>query len=94
MKIKFSPKSSPNPWSGAVVNDQTARVNGTQYVFSPDIVVYDPSGPILEVYRQDGELYVTVLRTYQGSAPWDTGEYHDISRYTELGGDRIDRRHY
>jgi len=78
VQVKFSPQQSDYAWAGSVINDNVAEVNGVQYAFPTNIILYDPQGPILEAHRDTaGELYITVLRSYRNgeSLTWDTGEY-------------------
>lgn len=92
MKIKYIPVSW-NPYAkieafpDTVVefaDENSIRIDGELYEFDESSVVWpdiraQTNGIISEAHRDDGELYLTVMRFYTGSClAWDTGDYHEI----------------
>lgn len=86
MKIKYSPCSTNRDTIIKAVDDNTIRIDGTDYEFDTESVTWpeiseQTDGAILEAHREAGDLYVTVLRFYSGSCTdWDTGAHHAVDR--------------
>ena len=85
MHIKYSPCHSNKDTVITVKDDTTIVIDGEEYIFDADGVQWpnvakETNGAILEAHREDGELYLTVMRFYSGScSAWDTGKYHEVT---------------
>jgi hypothetical protein len=83
MKIKYSPCKSNKDTEIKVIENKL-YIDNDEFIFDNDSVAFpdiyiQTAGKILEAYRKDGELFVTVLRYYTSSCfDWDTGDYHDV----------------
>lgn len=72
-----------------VLSETMLELDGRCYEFDTNSINFEgliesTNGEILEAFRQDGELYVTIRRFYtQGCSEWDTGEYHDVKPIKE-----------
>jgi len=81
MKIKYSPCASSHNTKIIITSDATLDIDGVPYELSlgdsewPDIWE-QTGGVIIEAHKEQGELFLTVLRRYVESCPWDDGQYH------------------
>lgn len=92
MKIKYGPvKWNPYAKIEAMpdtviepVDDNSLKIDGELYEFDEQSVEFpeirqQTNERILEAHREDGELYLTVMRFYTRTChPWDTGGYHEV----------------
>ena len=85
MHIKYSPCNGKKNTDITVKDATTIVIDGEEYVFDADGVQWpsvakETDGAILEAHRENGELYLTVMRFYSGScSEWDTGKYHEVT---------------
>jgi hypothetical protein len=91
MKIKYSPvRWNEHSQIRAKENteifkkdENTILIDGEEFSFDIDSVQFsdiadNTNERILDAYRKDGELYLTIRRFYTESCvEWDTGEYND-----------------
>jgi hypothetical protein len=81
MKIKYIPRFCEENSIIDIIDDNTLAVDGVAYEFDIDSVRWDgierdTDFIILEAHRDNNELYVSVLRRYNGDCSgWDTGDY-------------------
>lgn len=85
MKIKYSPCMSNRNTSYKIITESLIEIDGERYEFPndsvqfPDIAI-QTSGAIIEARRENGKLYLTVLRRYIGSVPPECdGEYQEVT---------------
>ena len=85
MHIKYSPQKAEHDTIINVIDDNTISINGVAHGFDAESISYpdiaqETQCAILEAHREDGELYLTVLRQYTGScSEWDDGQYHEVT---------------
>lgn len=84
MKIKYSPCVSNRNTEYINITESSIEIDGELYEFPADAVQFpnismQTSGAIIDARRENGELYLTVLRRYTGSVPPECdGEYHEV----------------
>jgi len=83
MKIKFSPCKSSMDTVFSVKDENTIEIDGIGYYFNPSYSDYpkiyeDSNENILKAFRENGFLYVTLIRKYKNICPWDDKNYRDI----------------
>mgnify|MGYP000848958543 FL=1 len=85
MRIKYSPQKAEHDTIIMVFDEDTVSIDGVEHGFDAESVTYpdiaqETQCAILEAHREDGELYLTVLRQYTGScSEWDDGQYHEVT---------------
>ena len=85
MKIKYSPTKDCRNTIIEVVDENTVIIDGIEESFDSGSVSYPDIGEetdcrIIEAHRENGELYLTVVRHYIGSfSEWDDGQYHEVT---------------
>lgn len=83
MYIKYSPCKSNTETTFRVKSDNVIIIDNEEYEFDLDSIVWDEiniqtNGKILSAYRENGQLYLTILRLYKDSCPWDDTLYHEV----------------
>jgi len=92
MKIKYIPVYSNCNTVIEYINENTLRIDGTEYLFDTNSVewpnIADQTGYVILQARRDEnhELWLAVKREYYLSdtvsyipqQDWDTGDYHDF----------------
>jgi hypothetical protein len=83
MYLKYSPCKSNTETIFTVKSENLIIIDGEEYEFDVDSVAFpsiysDTNGVILKAYRQDSKLYITILRKYTDSCPWDDTKYHEV----------------
>lgn len=86
MKVKYQPIKSTYDTAFSFGKD-SITIDGIEYTFDADSVAWpdintQTDGAILEAHRENGELYITVLRRYTGG--WQSWYSPD---YVEVGND-------
>lgn len=82
MFIKFSPCKSDSDTQFYVKDINTFVINGTEYEFDNNSIMWtnicsQTNGDIIEAYRENGELYITIIRKYtRDCGAWDNGQYN------------------
>ena len=85
MRIKYSPQKADHDTVIKYVDKNTVTIDGIEESFDSASVTYpdianETESRILEAHREDGELYLTIIRHYTVSChEWDTGEYHEVT---------------
>ena len=85
MRIKYSPQKAEHDTIINVIDENTVSIDGAEHSFDAESVAYpdiaqETQCAILEAHRENGELYLTVLRQYTGScSAWDDGQYHEVT---------------
>ena len=85
MRIKYSPQQAGHDTKIEFVDENTVRIDSVEHGFDAESVTYpdiaqETQCATLEAHREDGELYLTVLRQYTGScSEWDDGQYHEVT---------------
>jgi hypothetical protein len=86
MKIKFLPCSSDHDSKIIASTSDSIMHDGRLWEFDEAYVAWDKKalfdatgGDISEAHRENGELYLTMIRFYVGScSEWDDGQYHEM----------------
>lgn len=83
MMIHYSPCKSGQDTQIQVVDDNTITIDGEEFIFDADSVIWEglsaaTNGKILEAHRENGTLFVRVLRFYSDTCPWDTGTFQEV----------------
>jgi len=85
MRIKYSPQKAEHDTIIKVVGKDTVSIDGMEHGFDIESVAYpdiaqETNYAVLEAHRENGELYLAVLRQYMGScSEWDDGQYHEVT---------------
>ena len=83
MKVKYQPIKSTYD-TVISVSKNTITIDGQDYTFDSESVAWpdintQTDGAILEAYRENGELFITVLRRYTGGwQSWYTPDYTEV----------------
>lgn len=84
MKIKYNPCKSDHDTNIELLSESVILIDGETYGFPEDGVVasniaQQTDGVILDAFRKDGILYMTIRRFYTASCiDWDDGQYHEV----------------
>jgi len=83
MKIYFSPCKSDKETNIQVIDENNLEIDGELFSFDSNDVQWEnlyeaTNGKILDAYRNDGEMYIKIVRFYKESCPWDTGTYRRV----------------
>ena len=93
MRIKYSPQKAEHDTIIKVIDENTVSIDGVEHGFDIESVAYpdiaqETQYAILEAHRDNGELYLTVLRQYTNSSrEWDDGKVHHIEKVNDPGSD-------
>ena len=85
MRIKYSPQKAEHDTTIRVIDQNTISIDGVEHGFDEESVSYpdiaqETQCAIIEAHRENGELYLTVLRQYAIScSEWDDGQYHEVT---------------
>jgi len=83
MKLKYSPCKSDHDTKIEVLSESEILIDGESYEFPDNGVValdiaQQTDFAILEAYREEGVLFLTIRRFYSDTCPeWDDGQYHE-----------------
>ncbi len=80
MKIWYSPCKTGKETSIEIVNENKIIIDGFDFEFDANSIYWQDiysqtEGKILDARRINGELHLKVLREYEKTCPWDTGDY-------------------
>jgi len=84
MRIKYSPQKANHDTIIKVIDENTVSIDGVDHGFDPDAVSFPAIGKetnyaVLEAHRENGELYLTVLRQYTTSwQEWYSKDYVEV----------------
>jgi gamma-glutamylcysteine synthetase len=83
MKVKYQPIKSTYD-TAFIFGKDSITIDGIEYTFDAASVLWpdinaQTDGAILEAHRENGELYITVLRRYTGSwQSWYSPDYMEV----------------
>ena len=84
MRIKYSPQKAGHDTIIKVIDENTVSIDGIEHGFDAESVAYpdiaqETQYAILEAHRENGELFLTVLRQYRTSwREWYSDEYQEL----------------
>ena len=84
MRIKYSPQKAEHDTIIKVVGKDTVSIDGMEHGFDIESVAYpdiaqETNYAVLEAHRENGELYLTVLRQYATSwQEWYSKDYMEV----------------
>ena len=85
MRIKYSPQKAEHDTIIKVIDENTVSIDSVEHGFDVESVAYpdiaqETQWAIIEAHRENGELYLTVLRQYKLScSEWDDGQYYEAT---------------
>ena len=85
MRIKYSPTKDNHDTTIEVADANTVIIDGIEESFDAESITYPDIGKetdyrLIESHRENGELYLTVVRHYKDScAEWDDSDYHEVT---------------
>ena len=84
MRIKYSPQKAEHDTIIKVIDENTVNINGMEHGFDAESVAYpdiaqETQCAILEAHRENGELFLTILRQYTVSwQEWYCADYMEV----------------
>ena len=84
MRIKYSPQKADHDTIIKVIDENTVSVDGVEHEFDPESVSFpyvaqETQYAVLEAHRENGELFLTVLRQYTTSwQEWYSPDYVEV----------------
>ena len=84
MRIKYIPSNGTMNTSIKYIDENAISIDGEEYRFDSESIawphiVIDTNDKILEAHRENGELYLTVLRQYSQSwQEWYSENYQEF----------------
>ena len=85
MRIKYSPQKADHDTIINVIDENTVSIDGAEHSFDAESVAYpdiaqETQCAILEAHRENGELFLTVLRQYTTSwQEWYCADYSEVT---------------
>lgn len=83
MYIKYSPIKSNRETSIIVKDNNTIIIDNEEYEFDVNSILFPnvnvlTNYVIIDAYRENKELYLTIQRHYIDSNVWDDTKYHEV----------------
>jgi len=85
MCIKYSPQKADHDTIIKVIDENTVDIDGVEHGFDAESIAYpdiaqETQCAILEAHRENGELYLTILRQYTSSwREWYSTDYVQVT---------------
>ena len=84
MRIKYSPQKAEHDTVIKIIDENTISIDGVEHEFDAESLSYpdiaqETQYAIIEARRENGELYLTVLRQYTTSwQEWYSKDYVEV----------------